>query len=97
MTWLIEILKIFKDLIASDKVLCNKAFNIAKNLKHDMFLLQWFQNFLMKCGGGAIACADKSATRSAFTVNQHLSVELHKPINEKIEKPKVYSSYRDNV
>ena len=48
MTWLIEILKIFKDLIASDKVLCNKAFNIAKNLKHDMFLLQWFQNFLMK-------------------------------------------------
>ena len=47
--------------------------------------------------GGAVACADKSATRSAFTVNQHLSVELHKPINEKIEKPKVYPSYRDNV
>ena len=45
MTWLIEILKIFKDLIASDKVLCNKASNIAKNLKHDMFLLQWFQIF----------------------------------------------------
>ena len=47
--------------------------------------------------GGAVACADKSAIKSDFTVNQHLSVELHKPINEKIEKPKVYSSYRDNV
>ena len=47
--------------------------------------------------GGTVACADKSTIKSDFTVNQHLSVELHKPINEKIEKPKVYSSYRDNV
>ena len=47
--------------------------------------------------GGAVACADKSAIKSDFTVNQHLSIELHKPINEKIEKPKVYPSYRDIV
>ena len=49
-------------------------------------------NFFDKMSsGGAVACTDKSAIKSDFTVNQHL------PIDEKIEKPKVYSSYRDNV
>ena len=45
----------FKDLnrrTASDKVLCNKAFNYAKDPKHDGYqildLLQWFINFLIK-------------------------------------------------
>ena len=55
-------------------------------------------NFFDKMSsGGAVACADRSAIKSDFTVNQHLSIDLHKPIDEKIEKPKVYSSYRDNV
>ena len=42
----------FKDLArgtASDKVLRDKAFNIAKNFKYDKYvLLLWFTNFLMK-------------------------------------------------
>ena len=46
----------FKDLTrrsASDKVLCDKAFKIAKNPKYDgykrgLVLLQWFINFLIK-------------------------------------------------
>ena len=36
---------------ASDKVLGNKAFNIAKNLKYDKYqeiLLLWFLNFFIK-------------------------------------------------
>ena len=36
----------------SDKILCNKAFDIAKNPKYDGYqrdhLLQWFLNFLIK-------------------------------------------------
>ena len=45
----------FKDLpwrIASDKIFCDKALNIAKNLKHDRYQrvlsYQWFTNFLIR-------------------------------------------------
>ena len=44
----------FKDLTrrtVSDKILCGKAFNIAKNLKYDRYkcgFLQWFINFFIK-------------------------------------------------
>ena len=44
----------FKDLTrktSSDKILRDKAFNIAKNPKYDecqRFLLQWFMSFLTK-------------------------------------------------
>ena len=44
----------FKDLdrrTASDKILCDKAFTIAKNTKYGRskeLLLQWFTNFLKK-------------------------------------------------
>ena len=44
----------FKDLprkTISNKVLCDKAFNIAKNPTYDGYqkvLLQWFKNFLIK-------------------------------------------------
>ena len=43
----------FKDLargITSDKILCDKAFNTAKNTKYDAYQrgLQWSINFLIK-------------------------------------------------
>ena len=56
---------------ASDKILLNKAFNIAKNPKHDGLmdikgvLLQWFIHFLIKKNsGGAATAANKSAIKN---------------------------------
>ena len=45
----------FKDLTrrtAPDKILCDKAFNIAKNPKYEV-LLQWFISFLIKKTSGS--------------------------------------------
>ena len=43
----------------------------------------------------------KPAVRGAAKIenmsNQELAKELHKPIIRKFEKPKVYSSFRDNI
>ena len=50
----------FKDLTkrkASDKILCDNAFNIAKNLEYDGYqrvLLQWFIYFLIKIPGALV-------------------------------------------
>ena len=55
----------FKDLFrrrASDKVLCDKAFNIAKNLKYDTKFL-----------GGAVTCAGESATKNEIMRSQQLT------------------------
>ena len=77
----------FKDLprkTASDKVLRDKAFNIAKILKYDGYqrglasLVYTF--FDKKSSTGAI----KSETVS----NQQLAGELHRPIIKKFEKRK---------
>ena len=47
MTWLMEILKICLE-EHSDKMLCDKAFKIAKIPKYDGYLIQWFINCLIK-------------------------------------------------
>ena len=56
-----------------------------------------YKFFDKKSSGRAVACVDKFTIKSNFTVNQHLADELHKPIIKKIEKRKVYSSYKDNI
>ena len=51
MTWLMGILKSYLEKTASDKVLCDKAFNITKSsniMDIDVALLQWFTNCLIK-------------------------------------------------
>ena len=72
---------------ASDKILCDKGFNIAKNRKY-----QWYQRVLAsivhkfvnkKTAGGAV----KNETMQ----NKELAEELHKPIIRKFEKRKVHS------
>ena len=88
----------FKDLTsrtASDKILRDKAFNIAKNPKYDGYqrgLASVVYKFLDK----------KSAGRG---VNMHannerpldLAEELHKPIIRKFLKRMVYSGFKDNI
>ena len=85
----------FKDLTrkrASDKILCYKAFNIAKNLKYDGYqcrLASMVYNFLDKKASGGI--------KNEIMSNKELAEELHKPIIRKFEKRKVHSPFIDNI
>ena len=86
----------YKDLLkraASDKVLRYKAFNIAKNPKYDEYqrvLALFFRKFFNKQPSGA-------AAKSEIILNQQLADELHKLINKRFQKRKVYSSFKDNI
>ena len=88
----------FKDLTrrtASDKILRDKAFNIAKNPKYDGYQ-RGLASMLYKC-------FDKKSVDSG--VNMHannersldLAEELHKPIIRKLKKRTVYSGFKDNI
>ena len=91
----------FKDLArrtASDKVLRDKTFNIAKNPKYD-----GYQRGLASV---VYTCFDKKSAGSGIVNNDNnndakqslqLAKDLHKPIIRKIEKRKKYSSFRDNI
>ena len=84
--------KDFKRRTASDKILRDKTFNIAKNSKYDGYqrgLASMVYKFF-----------DKKSERSGIVNNKEnmqLAEELHKPIIRKFEKRKVYSSFRDNI
>ena len=71
----------FKDLAkrtAADKVLRNKAFNIAKDPKYDGYQ-----------SGLASGVANKYTIKST-PQNEQLAGELHKPIIRKFKKRKIY-------
>ena len=84
----------FRDLakrVASDKVLRNKAFNIAKNTKYDWYqreLASMVYNFFDK----------KSAGSGVNTLanNEKLAEELHKPIIKK-NSLKSFFGFKDNI
>ena len=90
----------FKDLArrtASDKVLRDKAFNIAKNPKYDRYqraLASMVYNVFDKKAAGS--GFNTHANKSAFN-NEKLAEELHKPIIRKFKKRKVYSGFKDNI
>ena len=85
----------FKDLAkrtASDKVLRDKAFNIAKilniiDIKEGLLL--WFTFFNKKSSGRGVNIEAKP--------NEQLAEELHKPIIRKFKKRTVYSRSKDNI
>ena len=85
----------FKDLArrtASDKILRDKAFNIAKNPKYDGYqrgLASMVYKFFDKKSQGSGLASNKE--------NIQLADELYKPIITKFKKRKVHSSFRDNV
>ena len=84
----------FKDLkrrTASDKILRDKAFNIAKNSKYDGYqrgLASMVYKFF-----------DKKSTGSGIAnePNYQLANKLHKPIIKKFKKRIVYSGFKDNI
>ena len=86
----------FKDLTrrtASDKILRDKAFNIAKNPKYDGYqrglASTVYKFFVKKATSGAI--------KNEIISNKELAEELHKPIIRKFKKRKVHSSFIDNI
>ena len=78
---------------AADKVLHNKAFNIAKNPKYDGYQCglasMVYRLFDVKASGGAIIIEIMS--------NKELEEELRKSIIRKLEKKEVPSSFIDNI
>ena len=87
----------FKDLsrrTASDKVLRDKAFNIAKNPKYDGYqkgLASMVYKFFDKKSTGS------GVANNEIKQNLELAKELLKPIIKKFKKKKVYSGFRDNI
>ena len=83
----------FKDLarrIVSDKILWDKAFNIAKSPKYD-----GYQKGLASV---VYKFFDKKSAKSKMKIkNEQLAEKLHKPIIKKFLKRKVYSSFKDNI
>ena len=86
----------FKDLkkrTFSDKVLRDKAFNVAKNPKYD-----GYQRVLASM---VFKFSDKKSKGSGVNIqlefNEQLAKELHKPIIRNFNKRKVYSGFRDNI
>ena len=81
-----------KDLInrtEADKVLRDKAYDIASNPKYDGYqrgLASMVYKFF-----------DKKSTGSGIASSSILADELHKPIIRKFGKRKVYSQFKDNI
>ena len=93
----------FKDLkkrTAADKVLRDKAFNIAKNAKYDRYqrglasMVYKIFDKKTKDRGSGVRLANKSAIKS-IPQNEQLADELHRPIIKKFKKRKVYSAYKN--
>ena len=77
----------------SEKVLRDKAFNIAKNPKYDRYqseIASMVCRLFDKKSSGGI-------TKSEVMSNQWLGEELQTLIISKFEKRKVYSSFNDNI
>ena len=86
----------FKELIgrtASDEILRDKSFKIAKNPKYDGYQCglasKVYKFFDKKTSGGA--------TKNENMSNKELAEELHKPVTRKFEKRKVNSPFIENI
>ena len=79
----------------ADKILRNKAFNIAKDPKYDGYqrgLTSMVYKFFDKKSKGSGVVNTKLIPQ-----NQQLGEELHKPIIKKFEKRKVHAAFKDNI
>ena len=81
----------------ADKILRNRAFNIAKDPKYDGYqrgLSSLVYKFFDKKSSGSGA---KQVNTKFTPQNQQLAEELHKTIIRKFEKRKVNAAFKDNV
>ena len=93
----------FKDLAKrteADKVLRDKAFEIASDQKYDGYqrgLASMVYKFFDKKSQGSGRPLSSASQLANNKENIQLADELHKPIIRKFKKRKVYSSFRDNI
>ena len=77
---------------AADKVLGDKAFNIAKDPKYDGYQTELvsmvYKVFEKRTAGSGI---------KSMLQNEELAEELHKRIIRKFRKIKIYSTFKDNI
>ena len=81
----------------ADKILRDKAFNIAKDPKYDRYqrgLASMVYKFFDKKSKGTGA---KHVNTKLTPQNQQLAEELHKPIIKKFEKRKLHAAFKDNI
>ena len=87
--------KNLKNRTEADKVLRDKAYDIASNPKYDGYqrglASMAYKFFDKKSMGSGIA---RNTTKSSSSI---LADELHKPIIRKFNKRKVYSQFKDNI
>ena len=92
-----------KDLInrtKSDKVLRDKAYNIASNPEYDSYqrgLASMVYKFFDKKSMGSGTAEPSSLERIAKASSLKLADELHKHVIKKFNKRKVYSQFKDNI
>ena len=81
----------------ADKILKNRAFNIAKDPRYDGYqrgLASMVYKFLDKKSAGSGA---KHVNTKLTPQNQQLAEERHKPIIKKFEKRKAHAAFKDNI
>ena len=93
-----------KDLInrtKSDKVLRDKAYDIASNPEYDGYqrglmsmVYKFFDKKSIGSGTAELSSLERIATARSSSI---LADELHKPIIRKFNKRKVYSQFKDNI
>ena len=86
----------------SDKVLRDKAYDIASNPKYDGYqrgLASMVYKFFDKksMGSGVKKLKDMTKSSSLERSSLILADELHKPVIKKFDKRKVYSQFKDNI
>ena len=93
----------YKDLLnrtRADKVLKDRAFEIASDPKYDGYqkgLASMVYKFFDKKSSGSGASETSRANGMSEVSNVKLADELHKPVIKKLSKRKVYSSFKDNI
>ena len=77
---------------ASDKILCNKAFNIGKNPNYDEYQRGLasvvYKCFDKKTAGGVAMPANKFAVKNENISNKELAQGLHRFINTRLQYQK---------
>ena len=92
-----------KDLInrtKADKVLKDKAYNIASNPKYGGYqrgLVSMVYKCFDKKSMGSVIAKPSSLKRVSKDSSLILADELHKPVIRKFNKRKVYSQFKDNI
>ena len=88
----------------ADKILKNKAFDIAKEPKYDGYqrglasmVYKFFDSKVASLDKKSLGSGAKRVNTKITPQNEQLADELHKPIIRKFKKRKVYSRFKDNI